>query len=58
MLALSFNDFDVNHVLMYYQMTTQGHTNILNEGYCDTIFFIIRYMMDDFYHRMKRTIYR
>ena len=31
---------------MYYQMTTQGHTNMLNEGYCDTIFFIICYMMD------------
>ena len=25
---------------MYYQMTTQGHTNMLNEGYCDKIFFI------------------
>ena len=39
---------------MYYQMTTQGHTNMLNEGYCDTIFFIICYIMDDYYHRMKR----
>ena len=43
---------------MYYQMTTQGHTNMLNERYCDTIFFIILHMMDDYYHRMKRTIYR
>ena len=43
---------------MYYQMTTQGHTNILNEGYGNTIFFIICYMIDDYYHRMKRTLYR
>ena len=43
---------------MYYQMTTQGHTNLLNDGYWDRIFFIICYVMDDYYHRMKRTIYR
>ena len=35
-------------------MTTQAHTNMLNDGYYDRIFFIIYYIMEDYYHKMKR----
>ena len=35
-------------------MTAQDHTNMLNDGYYDRIFFIICHIVDDYYHRMKK----